>query len=69
MKTNEELNAEIERLKAALVFYRDGWTFKPSKFGGLTWKPNEKLLDDCGNTACEALDFKSSGIAPLPRQT
>lgn len=43
---------EIEDLKRALEFYRDGFEFITNKrYGGLEWKPTEALLDDCGNTA------------------
>ena len=44
--------AEIERLRAALAFYRDGFTFITDKRRpGLAWVPTETLLDDCGNIA------------------
>ena len=50
---------EIERLRAALAFYRDGFFYEPkrSKTGiDLSeWKPKEALLEDCGNRALEAL--------------
>ena len=44
--------AEIERLREALAFYRDGFTFITDKRRpGLAWVPTETLLDDCGNIA------------------
>lgn len=49
------IQAEAE-LRAALEFYRDGYTFTTNpRRGGLEWKPTEALLDDCGNTARLAL--------------
>lgn len=51
--------AEVERLKEALKFYRD--EFKP-KIGkpipgasSITFHPSEALLEDCGNRAMAAL--------------
>lgn len=50
------LNTEVEGLRAALTFYRDGWDFKThKKRSGLEWFPKEELLDDCGNIARAAL--------------
>lgn len=62
---NYEDYAALEAKCAALVvenakladcanFYRLG--FKPVKGAfGIEWKPTEQLLDDCGNTAIEAI--------------
>lgn len=52
--TYEELAAENAKLADCANFYRLG--FKPVKGTfGIEWKPTEKLLDDCGNTAIEAI--------------
>lgn len=49
-----ELAAENAKLADCANFYRIG--FKPVKGAfGLEWKPTEQLLDDCGNTAVEAI--------------
>jgi hypothetical protein len=54
--SHKRMEAEIERLRKALQFYADSWTFKANKrYGGLEWSPTEALLDDCGNTARSAL--------------
>lgn len=49
----------IENAIKALELYRDGFTFNPKRTRtGVDlseWKPNEKLLDDCGNAARVAL--------------
>lgn len=62
--------AELEAKCAALVvenakladcanFYRLG--FKPVKGEfGIEWKPTEQLLDDCGNTAIEAIKTQAT---------
>jgi hypothetical protein len=56
------LRGEVVRLKAALQFYADEWCFTVNqKRPGLEWKPTEVLLDDCGNTAREALAAASGG--------
>lgn len=48
--------AEIQRLRTALAFYRDGFQFHTNpRRAGLEWKPTEALLDDCGNIARIAL--------------
>lgn len=48
------LAAENAKLADCANFYRLG--FKPVKGTfGIEWKPTEKLLDDCGNTAIEAI--------------
>lgn len=49
-----ELAAENAKLTDCANFYRLG--FKPVKGTfGIEWKPTEQLLDDCGNTAIEAI--------------
>ena len=49
-----ELAAENAKLADCANFYRLG--FKPVKGTfGIEWKPTEQLLDDCGNTAIEAI--------------
>lgn len=53
---NASSQAEIERLRTALEFYRDGFQFHTDpRRAGLEWKPTETLLDDCGNVARAAL--------------
>lgn len=48
------LAAENAKLADCANFYRLG--FKPVKGAfGIEWKPTEQLLDDCGNTAIEAI--------------
>lgn len=51
---------EFERLKAALIFYRDGFTLHPKRtITGIdlsTWKPKKTLLEDCGEVAISALE-------------
>lgn len=48
------LAAENAKLADCANFYRLG--FKPVKGTfGIEWKPTEQLLDDCGNTAIEAI--------------
>jgi len=55
--------AEIERLREALTFYQDGFTFITDKRRpGLAWVPTETLLDDCGNIARIALS--ADPVAP-----
>lgn len=55
-KRAESALAEVARLTAALEFYGNAWGFKTNKrYGGLEWFPTEELLDDCGNTAKDAL--------------
>ncbi|OYQ93647.1 hypothetical protein B9P90_20765 [Citrobacter freundii] len=49
-----DLAAENAKLADCANFYRLG--FKPVKGTfGIEWKPTEQLLDDCGNTAIEAI--------------
>ncbi|EPM8445610.1 hypothetical protein ACTR42_004653 [Citrobacter freundii] len=49
-----ELAVENAKLADCANFYRLG--FKPVKGTfGIEWKPTEQLLDDCGNTAIEAI--------------
>lgn len=48
------LVVENAKLADCANFYRLG--FKPVKGAfGIEWKPTEQLLDDCGNTAIEAI--------------
>lgn len=55
----KSFQAENERLRAALQFYADAWRYKlNNRYGGLEWSPEERLLDDCGNIAKEALRTK-----------
>ncbi len=59
--TYEELEAQVKQLAAENAkladcanFYRLG--FKPVKGAfGIEYRPTEQLLDDCGNTALEAI--------------
>jgi hypothetical protein len=50
---------ELDKAIAALELYRDGFIYHPKRTKtGVDlseWKPNEKLLDDCGNAARAAL--------------
>jgi len=48
--------AENVALKSCAEFYSSGFSPVKGTFG-LEWEPTEKLLDDCGNVASEALDF------------
>ncbi|MDV0677377.1 hypothetical protein VC636_20780 [Citrobacter freundii] len=49
-----ELAAENAKLADCANFYRLG--FKPVKGAfGIEYRPTEQLLDDCGNTAIEAI--------------
>jgi len=55
--TLSALEAENARLREALTFYRDSFTYTVNqRYGGLEWKPSEALLDDCGNVARIALN-------------
>lgn len=60
----EELEREVERLKVALTFYRDGFVFIPKRgptgLNHSTWEPTEALLDDCGEIARAALTGKDA---------
>lgn len=50
----EKLAAENAKLADCANFYRLG--FKPAKGAfGIEYRPTEQLLDDCGNTALEAI--------------
>lgn len=49
------MHTKVERLTAALAFYRDGFKPRVTSKSGLTYHPTEALLDDCGNKAREAL--------------
>jgi len=53
------LRTEVERLREALTFYRDGFQYHPKRTKtGINlseWKPTEALLDDCGERARAAL--------------
>lgn len=55
----ERLTSENERLRGALAFYRDGFSFHPGRTKtGISmseWKPKQELLDDCGAIARAAL--------------
>lgn len=54
------LVAENAKLADCANFYRLG--FKPVKGAfGIEWKPTEQLLDDCGNTAIEAIKTPATG--------
>ena len=57
----EDAQQEIARLRKALEFYQDGFRYYPkyTKLGlNLSeWRPTEELLEDCGNTAKEALEL------------
>ena len=55
-------NDRIAELESALAFYRDAWTIEvkrgkgpASVGGGIVYKPNANLLDDCGEIAKSAL--------------
>lgn len=46
----------IDEMIQALRFYKDG--FRPTvdkKVRGITYKPTDELLDDCGNVAAQVL--------------
>ncbi|EOC1317166.1 hypothetical protein ACI09J_001788 [Cronobacter turicensis] len=51
---SEELAAENAALKSCAEFYSTGFIPVTGKFG-LEWRPTEKLLNDCGNTASNAI--------------
>ncbi|ELY2640213.1 hypothetical protein ACE3E6_000314 [Cronobacter sakazakii] len=54
MKQCEQLAAENAKLADCANFYRLG--FKPVRGNfGIEYRPTEQLLDDCGNTALEAI--------------
>lgn len=54
-----ELAAENAKLADCANFYRLG--FRPVKCAfGIEWKPTEQLLDDCGNTAIEAIKTQAT---------
>lgn len=52
----------ISELTDALTFYKEAWSVvfstKHKGTGGLTYKPSETLLDDCGNRAHQVLSKK-----------
>lgn len=50
----DALVAENVALKSCAEFYDAGFSPVKGTFG-LEWKPTEKLLDDCGNVASDAL--------------
>lgn len=53
------LAAENAKLADCANFYRLG--FRPVKgVFGIEWKPTEQLLDDCGNTAIEAIKTQAT---------
>lgn len=62
----KQLAAENAGLKSCAEFYSAGFSPVKGTFG-LEWKPTEKLLDDCGNVASEALNTPAtdSAIASL----
>jgi hypothetical protein len=60
----EGLREERDRLATALEFYRDAFEPRPAKGRlalGLEWRPSERLLEDCGNRAAEALALSNQG--------
>ena len=50
----DALAAECAALKSCAEFYNVGFSPVKGTFG-LEWKPTQKLLDDCGNIASDAL--------------
>lgn len=53
-KQRDALAAENAALKSCAEFYNVGFSPVKGTFG-LEWKPTQKLLDDCGNIASDAL--------------
>lgn len=57
-----ELAVENAKLADCANFYRLG--FKPVKGAfGIEYRPTEQLLDDCGNTAIEAIETPATDAA------
>lgn len=54
--------AENVALKSCAEFYNSGFSPVKGTFG-LEWKPTEKLLEDCGNVASDALQTPATDAA------
>lgn len=57
-----EVEADADRLAEVLTFYRDTWRVVKNKRGLLEWRPQEGLLDDCGNQANDALAARRQAL-------